>query len=331
MPFRSDDDAGPALFAPQDPLERFQAIYAALAANGSWLTDKVALRLAAVALITSPGEPASLAAATHRRDAELRVRLGWLTSIAPALRVLLAAQLVKYADDSDAFADELERVREMFRAVHLRRGHAYEALAVLVLRRLQAGKPIELPQVQRLHDIYEAMKRHHWFLTGPEDFPACAMLVGRPGTPTEIGDGTDALYTALHQRADLWRGDSLQTAANMLYLAEVEPSVIVERFATILAGFRETGTRIGLQQYDELAILCFLARPTATIITTVNEYRDRLKLSVAWLTRADALNLAASLAFVHIAGHDPQALGPLADVKLLLDMQAIVTARAAAA
>ncbi|MBL8970020.1 MAG: DUF4003 family protein [Myxococcales bacterium] len=330
MPFRSDAASGPALFAPPDPLERFQAIYAALVAQGSWLSDKVALRLASASLITLTGEPALLASATHRRDAELRVRLGWLTSVAPSLRVLLAAQMVKYADDSEAFADEVERVREMFRAIHLRNGHAYEALAVLVLRRLQRGQPIEQAQVLRLRDIYEAMKRHHWFLTGPEDFPVCAMLVGRPGTPAEIGAGTDALYRALHDRADLWRGDSLQTAANMLYLTGVEPPVLVERFATILAGFREAGTRIGQEQYDELAILCFLARPTATIVTTVTAYRDRLRPAIPWLTRTDALNLAASLAFIEIAGQDPDALGPLADVKLLLDMQAIVAARAAA-
>ena len=141
MPFRSDAASGPALFAPPDPLERFQAIYAALVAQGSWLSDKVALRLAAASLITLTGEPALLASATHRRDAELRVRLGWLTSVAPSLRVLLAAQMVKYADDSEAFADEVERVREMFRAVHLRNGHAYEALAVLVLRRIHAALP----------------------------------------------------------------------------------------------------------------------------------------------------------------------------------------------
>jgi hypothetical protein len=329
MPFRSDA-TGPALYAPPDPLERFQAVYAALAAQGSWLSDKVALRLAAVSLITSAGDPALLASSTHRRDAELRVRLGWLSGIAPSLRVLLAAQMVKYADNADAFADEVDRVREMFRAVHLRNGHAYEALAILVLRRIHAGKPIELADVERLRAIYEAMKRHHWFLTGPEDLPTCAMLVARPGTPTEIGDGTDALYRALHARADLWRGDSLQTAANMLYLAGVEPPVIVERFATILAGFREAGTRIGQEQYDELAILCFLARPTDKIVAEVVEFREKLKSTVSRLSRTDALNLAASLAFIHIAGQDPDSLGPVADIKLLLDMQAIVAARAAA-
>ena len=333
MPFRSDADPGPGLFVPPDPLERFQALYAALAANSSWLTDKIPLRLAAASLITSPGDPALLVSATHRRDAELRARLGWLTDIAPALRVLLAAQMVKYGDDANAFIDEAERVRVMFRAAHLRRDTAYEALAVLVLRRVLAGRPVEQAEVLRLRDIYEAMKRHHWFLTGPEDLPVCAMLVTHPGTPAEIGAGTDALYRALHKRADLWRGDSLQTAANLLYLTGVEPGVIVERYATILAGFRETGTRIGEDEYDELAILCFIAWPVEKIVATVSEFRDRLKTTFAGLSRTAALNLAASLAFTRLlpepeAGQAGPALARLADAKLLLDMQAIVAARA---
>lgn len=330
MPFRSDA-TGPAPLAPSDPLERFQALYAAFTAHASWLSDKVALRLAAVALITTPGDPTLLAAATHRRDAELRARLGWITSISSSLTVLIAAQLVKYGDDANHFTDEVERVREMFREVHLRRDHAYETLAVLVLRRLQAGRPIERSQALRLRDIYTAMKRHHWFLTGPEDIPTCALLVAHPGTPGEIGDGADALYRALHARADLTRGDSLQTAANLLYLAGVEPTVLVDRFTTILAGFRDSGTRIGSEQYDELAVLCFLARPAAKIVALVSDYRDRLKPGIPWLGRSDALNLAANLAVADIASQDPDALGPLPDIKLLLDMQAIVISRAAAA
>jgi hypothetical protein len=329
MPFRSDAAPPPtALYAPADPLERYKELYAALAVPASWLSDKVPLRLASVCLLTTPGDATLLAATLRRRDADLRVRLGWLTSVAPAVRLLLSAQMVKYGDDPDAFVDEVERVREMFRAVELRRGSVYEALAVLVLRRVNAGGPISLAQVERLRDIYAAMKRHHWFLTGPEDFPACAMLVGRPEDPTTIGDGTDAIYRALLERADLWRGDSLQTAANLLYLAGVEPATIAERYALILAGFREAGTRIGQAQYDELAILCFLAWPVERIVSVVAGFRERLRERNSTLGKTEALNLAASLAFVHIAGQDG-ALGPIADAKLLLDMQAIVTARAA--
>ena len=314
---------------PADPLARFAEIYAALDSERKWHGDKVSLRLAAVCLITTPGAAESLAAATRRQDAALRARLGWLSSVGASVSMLIAAQMVKHGDDPDAYVDEVERAREMFRAVGLRRGGVYEFLAVLVLRRVLGRSPIESGHIERFKGIYEAMKRHHWWLTGPEDFPACAMLLGRPEDPAAIGAGTDAIYQALHERAGLWRGDSLQSAANVLFIAGADPVELADRFALLLAGFRDGGARIGQEQYDELAILCFLAWPIERVVATVLDYRSKLLATQAWIGKAGALNLAASLAFVHIAGADGT-LGPLADAKLLLDMQAIVAARDAA-
>ena len=245
--------------------------------------------------------------------------------------MLIAAQMVKHGDDPQRFIDEVERVRALFRAAGLRRGGVYELLAVLVLRRVLGPTPIDAAHIGRFQGIYEAMKRHHWWLTGPEDFPACAMLLGRPEDPASIGAGADAIYRALHERAQLWRGDSLQAAANVLYLAGAEPEELADRFALLLAGFRTDATQhIGQGQYDELAILCFLAWPIERILETVLATRDQLRATQSWIGKAGALNLAASLAFVRIAGADG-ALGPLADAKLLLDMQAIAAARQAAA
>ncbi len=330
MPFRSDDPAPTGPYVPADPLARFAEIHAALDGERKWHQDKVPLRLAAVCLINTPGPADSLAAATRRRDADLRARFGWFTGITPPISLLFAAQMVKYGDTPEAFVDEVDRVRAMFRAVDLRRGGVYEALAVLVLRHVLAGAPIEPRHVERLRDIYEAMKRHHWFLTGPEDFPACAMLVARDEDAATIGAGTDAIYRALHERADLWRGDSLQTAANVLYLSGLEPAAIADRYALLLDGFRKGGARIGQDQYDELAILCFLAWPVDRIVESVLGFRKQLLATLPWVGKSVALNLASSLAFVQVSGSDG-ALGPLADAKLLLDMQAIVAARAAAA
>jgi hypothetical protein len=329
MPFRSDEQA-PSAYLPADPLARFAEIHGALDSERKWHSDKVSLRLAAVCLITTPGAAESLAAATRRQDAALRSRLGWLSSIDRSVSMLIAAQMVKHGDDPSAYVDEVERVREMFRAAGLRRGGEYEFLAVLVLRRVLGRSPIGTDHIARFKAIYEAMKRHHWWLTGPEDFPACAMLLARAEDPEAIGAGTDAIYKAQHDRAGLWRGDSLQTAANVLYLAGAEPNELADRFALLLAGFRDGGARIGQEQYDELAILCFLAWPVERIVATVLDYRTQLLATQSWIGKAGALNLAASLAFVHIAGADGT-LGPLADAKLLLDMQAIVAARQAAA
>lgn len=326
MPFRSADDV-PGFAAPADPLARFDELLTALDAGRGWMQDKVAVRLAAVTLIATAGDAGRLAASTRSASAVLKERFGWFRGVDESVRLVIAAQLVKAGDHPDVFADELGRVQGELRARGMRRGGVYEVLAVLVLRR-RVGE-IAAGHLDRFQQIYEAMKSHHWWLTGPEDLPACAMLVGRPESPADIGAGTDAIYRALHERAGLWRGDPLQTAANVLYLAGVEAEVIVQRFTGLVEALRAAGAKIGAQAYDEVAILSFLARPTARIVEAVLDLREGLRARLRWLGEPDALSLAASLAFVRLAG-DQGALGTLGDAKLLLDMQTIVTARQAA-
>ncbi|MCY1060344.1 DUF4003 family protein [Nannocystis sp. SCPEA4] len=323
MPFRSIDGE-PGFTVPADPLARFDELLTALDAGRGWMQDKVAIRLAAITLLVTPGDAKRIAASTRTASAVLGERLGWFSGVDESVRLVIAAQLVKADDYADAFVDELERVRGMFRADGLRRGGVYEVLAVLVLRRLFGT--IEPEHVERLHNIYDAMKAHHWWLTGPEDFPACAMLSARPEEPAAIGTGTDAIYKALHEQAGLSRGDPLQTAAHILYLGGVEAPVIVERFSGLLTAFRAAGAKIGTSEYDEVAILSFVALPAATIVATVRELEAGLRARLKWLGERDALSLGASLAFVRLVGASGE-LGALADAKLLLDMQTIVTAR----
>lgn len=325
MPFRDEEQA---LAQVVDPLERFLAIHAALEVDRPWYLDKAPQRLAAVCLLPAAGTAEELAAATRREDAALAARLGWTNGVAMSVRLLIAAQLAKYGDAAGPYLDEAQRVRRLLREVKLRPGGVYELLAVLVLRRV-LGRAIERADVARFAAIYAAMKRHHWWLTGPEDLPACAMLVPRPEDPASIGAGTDAIYRALHARADLWRGDPLQTAANVLFLANVPAEEIAGRFALLAAEFARRGVKIGQGRYDEVAILCFLAWPIEKIVAVVLEFRDRMRAAVSWLGKGGALDLAASLAVFRLAGQDGT-LASLADAKLLLDMQAVVTAGEAA-
>lgn len=323
MPFRDENGASGGS---RDPLARFMALHDALEADRKWHQDKVPRRLAAVCLIPTTGEARELVTAMRACDAVLEAKISW-TQVTSSVRLLIAAQIVKYGDSAEAYLDEVRRVRGMFRAAAIRNGGTYEYLAVLVLRRV-LGRAIEAADVERFKAIYEAMKRYHWWLTGSEDFPACAMLVARAEDPASIGAGTDAVYRALHERANLWRGDALQTAANVLYLANVPALEVAERFILLKEELGRRGVRVGQDQYDQVAILCFLAWPVEKVVMTVLEFRDRMREAVPWLWKADALNLAASLALVRLAGQDGT-LAPLADAKLLLDMQAVVEMRAA--
>lgn len=322
MSFRDQHvEPGPA----EDPFERFQALFTALQARGG---DSDSLRLVAINLLGVRGEPDAIAEQVQVCDGELRQRLGFWSSTSGDTRRVLASQLVKAGDSPQEFLAEVERVGELFRAVGLRRGGVYETLAVLVLRRTLGGAAATRDHIERFAAIYGEMKRYHWWLTGPDDFPACAMLVGCAGTPVEIGAGIEAIYQALHQRAALWAGDPLQTAANILYLSGVSAPELADRFALLVQQFRAAGAKIGQQEYDDLAILCFLALPVDRIVATVIAIRDRLTASRWWPRRGD-LGFATNLAFVHLVGEDG-ALGPLADAKLLLDIQALVAARQAA-
>lgn len=328
MAFRTDPRA-PTHAAPADPLARFRELFAALDEPSGIMTDRVPLRLAAINLITVPGDARRIAADFFACDADLAERFGLWSAIVAAVRRVIASQLIKSGDPPAEFVAEVDRVRAMFRERRLRRDGAYETLAVLVLRRALGGAPIEPAHVERFQAIYEAMKRHHWWLTGPEDFPACAMLVTRPGEPAAIGDGIEAIYTLLRDRVELWPGDALQTAANVLYVSGAPAAVLVERFELLARHFRSAGITIGIAEYDDLATLCMLPIPVEKIVATVAHYRQQLGASRWWPSRGH-FSLATNLAFIHLVGSDAD-LGPLADAKLLLDMQEIVTARQAAA
>lgn len=327
MAFR-DQLPPPAL--PDDPLVRFVALHEALDARRGVLGDRVPLRYAAITVLTTPGEPAALAEAIRGAHDALGRAFGWLSQVDSSVRMVLAAQLVKYGDDPADFAAEVKRGRELFRQVRLRRGGVYEVLGVLVLRRVLAGQSLRAEHVLRLRQIYDQLKRHHWFLTGVDDYPACAMLVGRPGTPREIGDGVEAIYQALRRDAHLRWGEALQTAANVLYLSGLDPQEVALRFAKISKELQAAGVRVWQRDYDEVAVLCFLAAPVDKIVGTVVEFLGQIRGSLRSVSKTMGLSFASSLAFVRLVDTDAR-LGPLADAKLLLDMQAIVAARQAAA
>jgi len=220
-------------------------------------------------------------------------------------------------------------VRDLFRQVGLRRGGIYETMAIWVLRAGADLEPVTVETVERMRAMYEMMKGYHWWLTGPDDFPACAILVGQEGTPGAIGAAIEQTYQALHDLGGS-RGDPLQTAANLLYLSRLEPREAARRFHALADGFRAAEVAIWQSDYDELAILTFLDHPTDRIVERVLDRRRHMTALSPKPDRSLTFNLAASIAFLELVRCDRE-LTQIADAKALLDMQAILNAQQAAA
>lgn len=317
------------IYLPSDPLARFVDLYETLNADRGWWQDASCLRFAAMAAVTCPGTPTRVADAIRDVAAEISDREGWFGNLRSPLRFIVSAILVLNEDSAHEFLAEVERVRKMFRTARLRRGGIYETMAILILRIAREKKPVTTDIVARFQAIYDEMKRHHWWLTGMDDFPACAMLASQPETPAEIGAGIEDIYQQLHA-ARFKRGDALQTAANLLYLARLDSRAIAERCRALADNFRARGARIGRDQYDELAILSFLKHRATLVVERVLAYQADIRQLKPKPDRSLAFNLASSVAFLDLVQMDED-LKEITDAKALMDMQSIINAQQAAA
>ncbi|MCP4247200.1 MAG: DUF4003 family protein [bacterium] len=319
----------PPPYLPENPLDRFRDVYAALNAERGWFGDASSLRFAAISALTIPGGPTEVAAAIRDMAGRIKAESGWFGQLSTQLRFVVAAMLVVHGDDARGFLTEVKRIRELFREFDLRRGGIYETMAILVLRIQAERKPIARATIGRFKDLYEEMKRHHWWLTGPDDFPACAILTGQPESPSQIGWAIERIYQAL--RAERFSaGDALQTAANILFLSRLDPTLVARRYHGLAMGFRANNVRIWQSDYDELAILAFLNHPTQRVTERVLHYREIMADLRPRPDRSMTFNLAASIAFLDLVRLDEN-LKAITDAKAMMDMQAIINAQQAAA
>ena len=316
---------------PTDPMERFKEIYEVLwGARTVFSGDSpAALRFAAVTAVTCPGEPEEVAAGIRDKAEEIKQGVSWFANLRSPLRFIISALLLLHDDEVTEFLAEVERVGKLFREKKLRRGAIYETIAVLLFRIGRDLKPVDEELVVRFKSVYEAMKKYHWWLTGPDDFPACALLALQPESPREIGETVERIYQALCAQK-FRRCNPLQTAANMLYLARLEPKEAATRFGLLAAEMRKGGIRVHAYDYDKLAALSFLNHPPGRIVEKILALHAETKELRPKPPAHLCLSLATSIAFLELVQRD-QDLEIISDARALVNMQQVIQAQQACA
>ncbi len=311
----------------QSALDRFKAIHDALQRDRRWWRDSRRLRYAAVAAVTCEGDAGSVARGIRAVGKDLQDECPWYWSVNPNVQFVVGALLLQHRDSAKRFIRELIRVRKLFRKQRLHRALQYELLAVLILRIGAEGRAVSETTVRRFKAIYDEMKQHHRFLTGADDFPACAILTGQSGAPRAVLSEIEAIYDQLHSQR-FSKGNPLQTAANIMYLARGSAREVAGRAVALRDEFRERKVRISQRDYDELAILSILELSAERVVTHVLHMRDELEKVRPKIDRALRFDLATGIAFADLI-QATRSTGSLSDAKVLMDVQAMVRAQQA--
>ncbi len=137
----------------------------------------------------------------------------------------------------------------------------------------------------------------------------------------------EAIYGAMraHKFA---MGDALQTAANIMYLADGAPRAVASRAAALRDEFRSHKVRIQQRDYDELAILSILDLPAHRIVPRVLDVRESLGAIRPRIDAATRFDVAVGITFLELAARDGRTAA-VSGAKVLMDMQAVVAAQQA--
>jgi hypothetical protein len=304
---------------PRDPLARFLSIAKELAAHKQWFEGPTVIRYAALALLVAEGDAASLAGRVAADSLAISKQQTWFSDLRGAMRFVIAGWLAASRHEPAGFTAACEAIRGRFRIVGVRRGGAYEIVAATMLHVADAG---DEAHVRRLQQLYEMMKRHHWWLTNPDDLPACALLSVRGGDLVLIEQRIEAIYARLRE-SGLSAGAGLQMASHILAMAPGSDADVVNRFRALHDGFIAAGIQMWDTDFDEVALLCTLHQDAAQTVRTVVDHRAQIKEQLRVAGATVNFSLACGTAF--FAAHSGQVL----DKRMALDVELATLAMAA--
>jgi hypothetical protein len=286
-----------------DILQRFVALQAQLADGSDWQTEPTWLRFAAQTAVLCAGEPDETAQRIRDGAETLRSIADHFGDLATPWRFVVAALLTQNGIDPVDFARELPADHELLRNAGVRHGGRYETMAIAILRHLGRGSPLEAGQAGRLKALYAGLKRHHWWLTGPDDLPACALLTCLDRTPERITEAVETNHRLLHELGHR-NGGNLLHAACLLTLVDLPHNHAVWRFDHLAQEFSHQLAPLEREDYDAVALLCLLDQHADLVVVRLRGFLHDLARLEPPLYGQAGFNLAADLTILDLARCD---------------------------
>jgi len=189
------------------------------------------------------------------------------------LRFLLAGLLINQPSDPTEAYKQVQRCYDLLIENGFQRSpHSYIAAYALFMS-ISEDEDLEA-HVVRAKEMYEGMKKQHFFLTSHEDYPLAVLLAEAEGESDQLLNDMAYYYDELH--LVLWKGNNRQFLSQILTYGKHENrQLLIQNTITWIDDLKTSGFKLRGLHLPIVGVLSLVSTPSP-LIPKIKEVYDEL-------------------------------------------------------
>ncbi|WP_341300971.1 DUF4003 family protein [Lysinibacillus sp. FSL H8-0500] len=260
---------------------------------------------------------------------EMKMQSSWMSPLRTTVGYSIAANLMEQEDTEKAVKDLLINVR-VLKEAKFRNGN----FSFIGAQFLTENEHEKKAHAQKARALFDAIRKHHPFLTSYEDIPY-AILLSSPSDDIELRADTMNRYYKELRAYNFTAGNDLQWLSQVLTLLSSQyNNQLVANTVAIRDTFKQQHIKVKTMHYPLLGFLAILNLNQTQLLDIINLYHELKGLKILKWHREFVLFMTVQIAIYDMANVQKSlSMTIMASIELLIQAQqaAMIAAVSAAA
>ena len=260
---------------------------------------------------------------------EMKMQSSWMSPLRTTVGYSIAANLMEQEDTEKAVKDLLINVR-VLKEAKFRNGN----FSFIGAQFLTENEHEKKAHAQKARALFDAIRKHHPFLTSYEDIPY-AILLSSPSDDIELRADTMNRYYKELRAYNFTAGNELQWLSQVLTLLSSQyNNQLVANTVAIRDTFKQQHIKVKTMHYPLLGFLAILNLNQTQLLDIINLYHELKGLKILKWHREFVLFMTVQIAIYDMANVQKSlSMTIMASIELLIQAQqaAMIAAVSAAA
>lgn len=260
---------------------------------------------------------------------EMKNQTSWMSPLRTSIGYSIAANMMEQ-DDTEQAVKTLLNNEKILKEANFKRGN-FSFIGAQFLTENENGKRAH---AQTARALYEAIRKHHRFLTSFDDIPY-TVLLSSPNDDVVLRAETMNRYYKELRTYQFSAGNELQWLSQILtFLSAKYDSNLVSNVATIRDNLKKQGVKVKYMHYPLLGFLAILQLNTGQLQQIIDLYHELKGMKLLKWHREFVLFMAVQIAIYDMAKvQQSLSMAIMSSIELLIQAQqaAMISAMTAAA